>query len=150
MPELVGCTVKGVFVLMSDAATVPAVILQDSAGRQLPIFVGLWEAVAINSAVNGEVLPRPQTHDLFLSALERYGIAINGLRIDSEENSIYYAQLDLEKESKVESLDCRPSDGIAVALRAHAPISVAEEVLAAAGSGDTAADMVDLSAFLCR
>ncbi len=150
MPGLVGCTVKGVFVVMSDAATVPAVVLQDEGSRQLPIFVGLWEAVSINSAVNGEVLPRPQTHDLLLSVLERYGIAVNGLRIDSVEDNIYYAQLDLSRDGKEESLDCRPSDGIAVALRAHAPISVSEDVLVAVESGDTVADMVDLSTFLRR
>jgi Uncharacterized conserved protein len=149
MPEQVRCEVKGVFVVMNNAATVPAVILADGAGRQLPIFVGLWEAVSINSAQNGEVLPRPQAHDLFLSALERYGIAVQGLRIDSLEDSVYYAQLDLSREGKDESLDCRPSDGIAVALRAHAPITVAETVLAAAETGDTVADMVDLSTFLC-
>jgi uncharacterized protein len=149
MPDQVRCEVKGVFVVMSNAATVPAVILVDGAGRQLPIFVGLWEAVSINSAHNGEVLPRPQAHDLLISALERYGIAVQGLRIDSLEDNVYYAQLDLSREGKDESLDCRPSDGIAVALRAHAPISVTEDVLAAAETGDTVADMVDLSTFLC-
>jgi uncharacterized protein len=149
MAEQVRCEVKGVFVVMSNAATVPAVILADGAGRQLPIFVGLWEAVSINSAQSGEVLARPQAHDLLLSALERYGIAVKGLRIDSLEDNVYYAQLDLSREGKDESLDCRPSDGIAMALRAHAPITVAEEVLAAAETGDTVADMVDLSTFLC-
>jgi bifunctional DNase/RNase len=55
----VPCFVKGVFVIVSPSGTVPVVILTDGTDRVLPIFVGLWEAVSINSARNKEVLPRP-------------------------------------------------------------------------------------------
>ena len=148
MPDQVKCEVKGVFVVINDAATVPAVVLTDATGRVLPIFVGLWEAVSINSAQNKEVLPRPLTHDLLLSILERYAIFVRHLRIDTVEDDVYYGQLALSRDGREECLDCRPSDGIAVALRAGAPIYISEEVLAAAQSGDQPSDMVDLATFL--
>ena len=84
---------------------------------RLPIFIGLWEAVSINSAYNKEVPPRPFTHDLFLALMERFSITVHHLRIDSEEEGVYYAQLVLATDGRNERLDCRPSDGIAVALR---------------------------------
>lgn len=146
----VGCSVKGVFVAISETATVPVVVLVDAAGRSLPIFVGIWEAVSINSAKNGEVTPRPFTHDLFTDLMGRFAITVRHLRIDSEEEGVYYAQLVLASDGREECLDCRPSDGIAVALRAGAPIFVDEALLAAAGHENGAAEMVDLSSFLQR
>ena len=146
----VGCNVKGVFVATSETATVPVVVLVDAAGRSLPIYVGIWEAVSINSAKNGEVTPRPFTHDLFVDLVKRFAIAVCHLRIDSEEEGVYYAQLVLASDGREECLDCRPSDGIAVALRAGAPIFVDETLLAAVRMDDETAEMVDLSSFLQR
>ena len=89
----VRCEVKGVFMATSDAATVPLVILSDSTGRLLPIFIGIWEAVSINSARNREVMPRPFTHDLFLDLCGKFSISLRLLQIDSIEDGVYYAQL---------------------------------------------------------
>jgi hypothetical protein len=144
----VRCEVRGVFVAINDTATVPVVVLTDGAGRLLPIFVGLWEAVSINSAQNKEVPPRPFTHDLFLDLMERFSITLRHLQIDSVEEGIYYAQLILLSDGREECLDCRPSDGIAVALRAGAPIFVDEGLLAAAEQEGSIPEMVDLSTFL--
>jgi uncharacterized protein len=145
----VKCEVKGVFVAMNDAATVPVVVLTDGSERQLPIFIGLWEAVSINSAKNREVLPRPFTHDLFLDLLSKFRITLKSLRIDSIENGVYYAQLVLAQNNHEEYVDCRPSDGIAVALRGEAPIFVEESVLETAGQKlSDLPDVVDLSTFL--
>ncbi|MGA2161462.1 MAG: bifunctional nuclease family protein [Methanoregula sp.] len=144
----VRCEVRGVFVAINDTATVPVVVLTDGAGRLLPIFVGLWEAVSINSAQNKEVPPRPFTHDLFLDLMERFSITLRHLQIDSVEEGIYYAQLILLSDGREECLDCRPSDGIAVALRAGAPIFVDEGLLAAAELEGSIPEMVDLSTFL--
>ena len=91
--QQVRCEVRGVFVAINDAATVPVVVLTDGAGRLMPIFVGLWEAVSINSAQNKEVPPRPFTHDLFLDLMERFSISVHHLQIDSAEEGVYYAQL---------------------------------------------------------
>lgn len=144
------CEVKGVFVATSEAATVPLVVLSEGeTKRHLPIFIGLWEAISINSAKNKEVLPRPFTHDLFLELLARFSITLRFLQIDSIENGVYYAQLVLSADQHEEYIDCRPSDGIALALRGDSPIFVDENVLMSAGQKrQDLPDMVDLSAFL--
>ncbi len=147
----VRCEVQGVFVAFSDTTTVPLVILADTENRVLPIFIGIWEAVSINSARMKEVLPRPFTHDLFLELCTRFSITLQSLQIDSIDNGVYYAQLVLLSDHHEEYLDCRPSDGIALALRAGIPIFVEENVLASAGqkSADLP-DIMDLAAFLQR
>jgi len=143
------CEVKGVFVAMNDATTVPLVILTDGGEQSLPIFIGLWEAVSINSAKNKEILSRPFTHDLFLDLVTKFSITIHYLQIDSIEDGVYYAQLVLSADHHREYLDCRPSDGIALALRADVPIFVDENVLTTAGQKTSdLPPMVDLSTYL--
>jgi len=144
----VPCHVRGVFVAISDTATIPAVILNDDAGRMLPIFIGLWEAISINSAKNREVTPRPFTHDLFIDLMGRFSISVRHLQIDCVEDGVYYAQLILASDGREESLDCRPSDGITVALRADAPIFVDDGLLTASEQGTFVSEMVDLATFL--
>ena len=145
----VKCEVKGVFVAIGDAATVPLVVLTDGNERHLPIFIGIWEAVSINSAQIKEVLPRPFTHDLFIDLCARFSITLRYLQIDSIEDGVYYAQLVMSSGKQDEYLDCRPSDGIALALRGDIPIFVEESVLASAGQKTTELpEMVDLLTFL--
>jgi uncharacterized protein len=147
----VRCEVRGVFMAISEAATVPLVILDDGNGRLLPIFIGIWEAVSINSAKNHEVLPRPFTHDLFLDMCSKFSITVRFLQIDSIEGGVYYAQLVLVNESHEEFIDCRPSDGIALALRSDVPIFVDEGVLSsAAQKNEDLPRMVDLTSFLSK
>jgi len=147
----VRCDVQGVFVAFNDATTVPLVVLIDGDGRVLPIFIGIWEAVSINSAKIKEVLPRPFTHDLFVDLCAKFSITLRSLQIDSIDNGVYYAQLVLGSDNHEEYLDCRPSDGIALALRADIPIFVEESVLAAAGQKSTdLQNLMDLATFLQR
>ncbi|HSA37544.1 MAG TPA: bifunctional nuclease family protein [Methanoregula sp.] len=146
---LVACEVRGVFVATNNTTTVPLVILADRDDRILPIFIGIWEAVSINSAKIKEVLPRPFTHDLFVDLCEKFSITLRSLQIDSIDNGVYYAQLVLVSDRREEFLDCRPSDGIALALRADVPIFVDECVLSAAGQKSSdLPDIVDLATFL--
>src|SRR5512137_727129 len=144
------CEVKGVFVALSEGATVPLVVLADGDDAiHLPIFIGLWEAISINSAKIKEVLPRPFTHDLFLELLDKFSISLRFLQIDSIENGVFYAQLVLSAEHHEEYIDCRPSDSIALALRGEVPIFVDETVLLSAGQRiQDLPKMVDLSTFL--
>ncbi|MFA6224843.1 MAG: bifunctional nuclease family protein [Methanoregula sp.] len=145
----VRCEVKGVFVTKGDAATVPLVILTDGNFCLLPIFIGIWEAVSINSAQIKEVLPRPFTHDLFVDLCAKFSITLRYLQIDSIEDGVYYSQLVMSSGQQNEYLDCRPSDGIALALRGDIPIFVEECVLASAGQKpEELPDMVDLLTFL--
>src|SRR5512137_2848616 len=114
MPQI-KCEVKGVFVAASDETTIPLVLLTNGGRFNLPIFIGLWEAVSINSARNREVLARPFTHDLFLDLLDKFSITLHSMQIDSIEGGVYYAQLTLSTGNHIEHIDCRPSDGIALA-----------------------------------
>nr|WP_319377673.1 bifunctional nuclease family protein [uncultured Methanoregula sp.] len=145
----VRCTIRGVFVAVGDTATVPLVLLTDGSERLLPIFIGIWEAVSINSALSHEVLPRPFTHDLFLDLCSKCSITFRFLQIDSIEDGVYYAQLVFSHGKQDEYLDCRPSDGIALALRGDVPVFVDETVLATAGqAAESLPVMVDLATFL--
>lgn len=145
----VPCFVKGVFVIVSPSGTVPVVILTDGTDRVLPIFVGLWEAVSINSARNKEVLPRPFTHDLFLETFIKFGITLNSVQIDTIHDGVYYAQLILSGDHNEVRVDCRPSDGIALALRGDAPIYVEQHVLDDAGQVESELPLMrDISEFL--
>jgi uncharacterized protein len=145
----VRCEVRGVFVAFKNTTTVPLVILMDSEGRVLPIFIGIWEAVSINSAKIKEVLPRPFTHDLFLDLCAKFSIILRSLQIDNIEDGVFYAQLVFVSDHHEEYLDCRPSDGIALALRADIPIFVEETVLVTAGQkNEDLPDIVDLTTFL--
>jgi hypothetical protein len=94
-------------------------------------------------------MPRPFTHDLFLDLMAKFSITLKYLQIDSIENGVYYAELVFSANNHEEYIDCRPSDGIAVALRGNAPIFVDESVLATAGLKSTELPLiVDLSTFL--
>jgi bifunctional DNase/RNase len=147
----VRCEVRGVFVAVNEATTVPLVVLADREGRVLPIFIGIWEAVSINSAKNREVLPRPFTHDLFIDIFLKFGITMRHLQIDSIEDGVYYAKLALVVDRHKEEIDCRPSDGIALALRGDIPIFVEEEVLVKAGKkSEDLTGIIDLATFLQR
>jgi uncharacterized protein len=146
---LIRCEVKGVFVATNDETTIPLVLLTNGSLYSLPVFIGLWEAVSINSALNREVLARPFTHDLFLDLLNKFSITLHSLQIDAIEEGVYYAQLTLSSGNHEERIDCRPSDGIALALRAGVPIFVDENVLASARQKtEDLPSMTDLSTFL--
>lgn len=102
--------------------------------RYLPIIVGPLEAGAIAMAIEGIEPPRPQTHDLFKQVLDRLSVRVTGVLIDDVRDETFYAQISLLQENaEVVEIDARPSDAIALALRARVPISVLERVLDLAG-----------------
>ncbi|HEX2999233.1 MAG TPA: bifunctional nuclease family protein, partial [Armatimonadota bacterium] len=89
-----------------------------------------FEAQAIAWAVRGERLtPRPMTHDLLKNIIERLGARVERLTIDDLWQETYYAKISLAVGDKIIDVDTRPSDGIALAMRADAPIYVSEAVL---------------------
>jgi len=127
--EQVQCQVRGVFVAVSAGGPVPAVVLDVGKDACVPIFIGLWEAVSINNALNNEVTPRPLTHDLFVSLMDRCGTVMKALTIDSLDDGVFYAKMALVRGEGEEELDCRPSDGIAVAIRCGATIFLDQSVV---------------------
>lgn len=123
---------------------VPAVILRAS-GMYLPIFVTNDQAESIRYALDGEVFDRPLTHDLVVQMVTEYGGAFDRVRIDDLEEGVFYAKIDTERyeEGEAESVvfDARPSDAIALAVRADCAIEISEAVLEAAGRSPEELDM---------
>ena len=122
--------------LVIDAKTKsPVVVLQDSSGEfELPIFIGLMEASAIASVREKVALPRPMTHDLLCTLLDSLDGDLVRVEVTELRDNTFYALLHLTRGGQPLRLDSRPSDAIALALRADAPIMVREAVLAEAGT----------------
>ncbi len=119
---------------ISDGSGHPVVLLRHE-DQILPIVVGLPEAHAIQLGVVGEKLGRPMTHDLICNLLAGLHGTLESITIYKLENDTFYAHLNLHQLSsdgeieQVLRVDARPSDSIAIAVRQHCPILVAEEVL---------------------
>lgn len=128
--------------LSVDTATKsPMVVLQRQDGEEtLAIWVGAMEAMAISLALSGNALPRPLTHDLLLSALNMLGGSLEGVDIHDMREGTYHADLLLRQGERCIRMDCRPSDGIALALRVGAPIRMAEAMLHRTETGTRTAD----------
>ncbi len=109
------------------------VILKDPEGdRYLPIWIGAWEASAIAMRLQGLSAERPLTHDLFAAALERLGVRVQRVVISELSDETYHARIHLERDGVEVEVDARPSDALALAVRAEVQIFAAEEVLAQA------------------
>jgi uncharacterized protein len=116
--------------IVDPIANMPVVILRDAEENSfLPIWVGVFEANAIALQMEGIVTPRPMTHDLLLNVLSQLGARIEKVVVTRLEENTFFAEIHLEREGQRVVIDSRPSDAIAVALRASAPIFVEEIVL---------------------
>jgi len=107
------------------------IVLKEKNGeRVLPIVIGLAEASAIKLKISGFNPPRPLTHDLMHIALEELQASIEKVIIDKLEENTFHAKLVIRSASGEEKIiDARPSDSIALAVRAHAPIFVEDEII---------------------
>jgi uncharacterized protein len=127
----------------------PIVLLRDGTQRRaLPIWIGESEAKAIVMALDTRSSVRPMTHDLFISLFGTLGVQLERVVIHSLKNSTFYAVLTIKVGEVKKEIDARPSDAIAIALRAGCPIWVMEEVVVEASIPvDQAADEADRRAF---
>lgn len=131
--------IKGL--LLDPSSNVPIVILRDADNQLLlPIWIGLFEANAIALKLEGVETPRPMTHDLLARALELLGGTVKRVLIRDLLESTYYASIDLATRNGDTSLDARPSDAIALALRTGADIFVHRSVLEKAKAADLATE----------
>jgi hypothetical protein len=106
------------------------VILREAEGeRILPIWIGAGEAQAIRRILSEEPFPRPLTHDLIHIVIEGLKARVSKVVIADLRENTFYASIFVERESEVLSVDARPSDSIALALRSRAPIFVNEKLL---------------------
>ena len=108
-----------------------AVILKELEGeRKLPVIVGAFEAQAIALAQENVATPRPMTHDLIGNIIDGMNANLIGVAITELNEGVYYARLEVAgPQFGSHKIDSRPSDAIAIALRANAPIMVAEQVM---------------------
>jgi bifunctional DNase/RNase len=147
--SFISCGVLGVFMAMTERGGAPTVVMETENNMCVIIYVGLFEALSISHALKGEILPRPITHDLFIDLLEKFSISLLSLHIDSLDGGVFYSKLTLTGDHEKQTVDCRPSDGIAIALRAEAPILIEKAVVDSAGvARDELGELKDISNFM--
>ena len=121
--------VKDVYIVDIFEDPTPMVLLENMEGNLLPMFIGHLEALSIGNVLKNISPPRPMAHDLMINILDRLGIKIECVMIDDKVEKIYYARLLIRKDNNIMQFDARPSDCIALALRAGAPIRIRKKVL---------------------
>lgn len=109
------------------------ILKEKDANRYLPIWIGPAEADAIAVKLQDIPVPRPLTHDLLFSVIQALGAMVCFIVVTELKNDTFYAKLVLKRNGEELAIDCRPSDAIALAVRAKVPIYVEEEVLEKAG-----------------
>ncbi|MGV8080782.1 MAG: bifunctional nuclease family protein [Syntrophales bacterium] len=123
----------------------PIVILKDrDEKRILPIWIGLFEASAIATELEGINFSRPMTHDLIRDILSNLGIEVLKVEVHDLRNNTFFANIHLLREGKTQVIDSRPSDALALALRAGAPIYVEERVIEKSRNIDVGTKITDL------
>ena len=110
----------------------PIVILKDTENKlNLPIWIGLLEATAMATEIEGIKMARPMTHDLLKTILGEVGGSVESVEITELKENTYYASVNISLAGRQVIIDSRPSDAIALALRTKSPIYVAKAVLEA-------------------
>ena len=123
----------------------PIVILKDlQENKAIPIWIGLFEASAIATELEKITFSRPMTHDLFNECLKMLSVTINKIEIVDIRNNTFFANINMSREGREFTIDARPSDAIALALRAHAPIFIDENVIEKSRNVDFGIKITDL------
>lgn len=130
--------------LMMDPVTqTPIVILKDvSGGTILPIWVGMYEANAIALEIEKLSTPRPMTHDLIKILIAGLRADVRKVVVSELRDDTFYATIWLEKDGEMISVDSRPSDALALALRTDCPIYVEEQVIRTSKATSSVSDKV--------
>jgi bifunctional DNase/RNase len=105
------------------------VLKEVDAERYLPIWIGPFEADAITLQLQGVEVARPLTHDLLKGVIEKMGATVSHITVTELKNDTFYARIIMDVNGESVEIDARPSDAIALAVRAKAPLFVAEEVM---------------------
>ncbi len=125
--------IKGLVV--DPISKMPIVVLEDANSETLlPIWIGVFEANAIALKIENISTPRPMTHDLMKSFLEKLNISIEKIVVNDVRDNTFYALIYCRYNDRIIAIDSRPSDAIALSLRVNAPIFVEEEVVKKAHS----------------
>jgi bifunctional DNase/RNase len=117
---------------LDPATKTPIVVLRDSDNKlNLPIWIGLLEATAIATELEGIKMARPMTHDLLRNLLGELGATVERVEITDLRDNTYFALIHILVDGNARTIDSRPSDAISLALRSKSPIYVAKRVLEA-------------------
>ena len=123
-------------------ANAPMVLLRERSGgdhgRTVPIFIGAPEATAIALALDGVATPRPMTHDLLRDVIESLAVDVDRVVVTELHEKTFYAELHLVRDGQSIAVSCRPSDGLALAVRTGTPIYVSDAVIDEVGFVDGA------------
>ncbi len=128
MPQLIEVKIDSLRVSLTNQQRI-VVLKQVDADRFLPIWIGPYEAEAITIALQEIEVSRPQTHDLMNNLIPLLGGRLTRVVISSLKDDIFYGTLFINKDGKELEADTRPSDAIAIAVRAHVPILVEAKVM---------------------
>ena len=127
--------------LMDPVTNTPIVILKDAnSDTVLPIWVGVYEANAIALEIEKVSTPRPMTHDLIKNVLSGLDTHVHKVVVTELKDETFYAVIWMERDGRVISVDSRPSDALALALRVDCPIFVEDDVLKTQKSAAAATD----------
>ena len=134
MDRMVECELARI--IINDNADQQFIFLREKSGeRTFPIVISVFEAFAIDRFVKEQRPPRPLTHELLFGILQQLGVRIERTEVTKLEESTFYANLVLKRGEEKFDVDARPSDAIALAVRAHAPIFVHEDVIDEVAAG---------------
>jgi len=123
----------------------PIVILKDlQENKAIPIWIGLFEASAIATEMEHVVFSRPMTHDLLYECIKALDVTVNRIEIVDIRNNTFFATIHLTRAGQAYAIDARPSDAIALALRAQASIFVEESVLEKSRNIDFGMKLTDI------
>ena len=129
---------------MDPASNTPIILLKTEEGdKTLPIWIGLLEATSIASALQDIQFDRPMTHDLFKNLTQVLNVQVNRIDICDLKDNTFYAEIHFAAEDRSFTMDARPSDAIALALRFHAPIFVDERVMEKSRVGKATGEVLD-------
>jgi uncharacterized protein len=141
-PQELRMEIKGL--MLDPSSNTPIVILKDVDSQLfLPIWIGVFEANAIALKIEGVEPPRPMTHDLLRSTLERLDARVEKIVISDLKDSTFFALIHVQRPQGEVAIDARPSDAIALALRVDAPIFVLRSVMEKAQAVDRATQATD-------
>ncbi len=129
---------------MDPASNTPIIILKTEEGdKTLPIWIGLLEATSIASALQNIQFDRPMTHDLFKNLTQLLNVQISRIDICDLKENTFYAEIHFTADERSFTMDARPSDAIALALRFQAPIFVDEQVIEKSRLGKPPGELLD-------
>jgi len=117
-------------VIITEGSQTQVIVVREKGGdRFFPIYIGHNEAMAIDRKLNDVQVPRPLTHDLMHNMIDQLGGKLERIIVNDMREDYYMALLEIRREGETIQVDSRPSDAIALAVRAACPIFVEEQVL---------------------